>query len=101
MGRDELFEESDDVRTTEQLTPHDRCRLEHEAGLADVPIADRLADGDFTQRIDPEGHDETVAPLRAMDGLNQRLSQIITDVLSGSGTKLGPASHPHAERSLT
>ncbi|WP_288492822.1 hypothetical protein [uncultured Pseudomonas sp.] len=101
MGGNQLFEEGNDVRTAEQLTPHDRCRLEDEAGLADVPIADQLADGDFTQHIDPKGHDETVAPMRAPDGLNQRLSQIISDVRRGSGTKLGPASHPHAERSRT
>ncbi len=44
MGRDQLVEEGDDVRTAEQLTPHDRCRLEHPAGLAGVPIADYYMD---------------------------------------------------------
>ncbi|MDU4055511.1 MAG: methyl-accepting chemotaxis protein [Pseudomonas oryzihabitans] len=51
---------------------------------AAVEIADRLAAGDLTQRIDAEGRDETAALLRAMDGMNQRLSQIISDVRSAS-----------------
>lgn len=79
MGCDQLFEENDDVQMAEQLTPYDRCRLEDETGLAGVPIADRLAAGDSPQRIDAEDHDETVALLRAMDDLNQRLLQIIRD----------------------
>jgi len=51
---------------------------------AAVEIADRLAAGDLTQRIEAEGRDETAALLRAMDGMNQRLSQIISDVRSAS-----------------
>ncbi|OYT85206.1 MAG: methyl-accepting chemotaxis protein [Pseudomonas sp. PGPPP4] len=51
---------------------------------AAVEIADRLAAGDLTQPIDAEGRDETAALLRAMDGMNQRLSQIISDVRSAS-----------------
>lgn len=44
MGRDQLVEESDDVRTAEQLTPQHRCRLEHAAGLAGIPVADHHVD---------------------------------------------------------
>ena len=51
---------------------------------AAVEIADRLAAGDLTQRIEAEGRDETAALLRAMDGMNQRLSQIISEVRSAS-----------------
>ncbi|MDR6231136.1 methyl-accepting chemotaxis protein [Pseudomonas sp. SORGH_AS199] len=71
------------------------------ASRARIPVADWLAAGDFTQRIDAEGHDQTVALPRAMDGLNQRLSQLISDDRRDSGTKLEPASHPQAERSRT
>jgi len=51
---------------------------------AAVGIADRLAAGDLTQRIDAEGRDETAALLRAMDGMSQRLAQIIAEVRSTS-----------------
>ena len=49
-----------------------------------VGVADRLAAGDLTQRIQAEGRDETAALLRAMDGMSQRLAQIISDVRSAS-----------------
>ncbi|KTT19829.1 chemotaxis protein [Pseudomonas oryzihabitans] len=51
---------------------------------AAVAVADRLAAGDLTQRIAAEGRDETAALLRAMDGMSQRLAQIISDVRSAS-----------------
>ncbi|MEH3023648.1 MAG: methyl-accepting chemotaxis protein [Pseudomonas oryzihabitans] len=51
---------------------------------AAVDVADRLAAGDLTQRIQAEGRDETAALLRAMDGMSQRLAQIISDVRSAS-----------------
>lgn len=42
--RDELFEEGDDVRPAEQLTPHDLCRLKNAAGLAGIPVANHHVD---------------------------------------------------------
>jgi len=45
-----------------------------------VELADRLAAGDLSHRVEIKGSDETASLLRAMDTMNQRLAQIISEV---------------------
>ncbi|MBN1208512.1 MAG: HAMP domain-containing protein [Myxococcaceae bacterium] len=53
--------------------------------LADaVRVADRIAQGDLTVRIDATGEDETGRLLGAMRGMIQRLAQVISEVREGA-----------------
>lgn len=52
--------------------------------LSAVDTANRLAEGDFTVEVGSNAKDETGQLLRAMQAMNSRLSQTITDVKSAA-----------------
>ena len=56
-----------------------------------VSVANRLADGDLTVRIDAVSKDETGQMLQAMQNMITRLSQVVADVNAGAQA-LGSAS---------
>ena len=49
-----------------------------------LSVANRLADGDLTVRIDASAKDETGQMLQAMQNMITKLSQVVTDVNSGA-----------------
>ncbi len=59
-------------------------RIARSLGQA-VAVADRLADGDLTVRIEQGGRDETGRLLDAMRGMVDRLLQVIGDVRAAAG----------------
>jgi methyl-accepting chemotaxis protein len=59
---------------------------------AAVGVADRLASGDLTGRIDPHGIDETVQLLQAMARMQDRLVHIVGDVKSNADQVAGASA---------
>ncbi|MCC2970669.1 methyl-accepting chemotaxis protein [Massilia sp. IC2-476] len=56
-----------------------------------VQVAETVAAGDLTQRIDADSRDETGALLRALGHMNASLAKIVSEVRSGTDT-IGTAS---------
>ncbi|MDY7230576.1 methyl-accepting chemotaxis protein [Hyalangium rubrum] len=57
-----------------------------------VKVADRIAEGDLTMRIEATGQDETGRLLNAMREMIRRLAQVIGEVREGAGTLTGAAA---------
>ncbi|WP_343162771.1 methyl-accepting chemotaxis protein [Oleiagrimonas sp. C23AA] len=49
-----------------------------------VDVADRLAEGDLTVKVEAKGHDETGRLLRSMQNMVAKLSDVVSEVNSGS-----------------
>ncbi|MBK7003319.1 MAG: MCP four helix bundle domain-containing protein [Rhodoferax sp.] len=63
---------------------------------AAVRVANRLAEGDLTVRIEPPSKDETGQLLQAMDNMIGRLSQVVADVNTGAQSLAGAAEEVSA-----
>ena len=61
-----------------------------------VDAANRLADGDLTIRLDASGKDEIGQLMRAMDGMVDKLSQVVTEVNGGAEALAGASEEVSA-----
>ena len=61
-----------------------------------VDAANRLAQGDLTMRLDATGKDEIAQLMRAMDGMVEKLSMVVTEVNGGAEALAGASEEVSA-----